>query len=106
MGPTIMEMVAIQNTSDCRIRMDPGDKLIIENHKLEGKYANYFAVGFSAYEYVFDFGQSYSENEGAELYTRVVLSPVHAKNFLKTLKNSIAQFEADYGAIQEDDEIS
>ena len=81
--------------------MDPNEKIHLSDKKLEGKYANFFAVGHSANEYIFDFGQSYSENEDAELYIRIVLSPVHAKNFLMTLKNSIAQFEATYGAIRQ-----
>ncbi len=82
--------------------MDSIDKIFQGDKKLEGKYANFFAIGHSEYEYIFDFGQSYSENEDAELYTRIVLSPVHAKNFLKTLEKSIAQFETTFGAIKED----
>ena len=35
----------------------------------EGKYANYFAVGYNAHEFIFDFGQDYSGNDQAELHT-------------------------------------
>jgi len=65
--------------------------------RLEGKYANHLAVGFNAYEFIFDFGQSYSDNGHAELYTRIITCPAHAKELLKILKESVAQYEQEYG---------
>lgn len=70
--------------------------------KIEGKYANYFKVGHNALEFVLDFGQHYSENEEAELYTRIITSPAYAKVFLKILVKSIEQYETKYDAIQEE----
>ena len=64
--------------------------------KLEGRYANYFKVGYNAFEFVLDFGQNYSENDHAELSTRIVTSPVYAKEFFKTLKLSIKEYEKLY----------
>ncbi|UCE52429.1 MAG: DUF3467 domain-containing protein [Desulfobacterales bacterium] len=69
--------------------------------KLEGRYANYFEVGHNAFEFVIDFGQYYPENEGAELYTMVITSPVYAKAFLRTLKESIERYEKIFEAINE-----
>ena len=67
--------------------------------KLEGKYANYFAVGYNAHEFIFDFGQNYSENDQAELHTRIITSPVYAAALLETLKESIRQYELQFGPI-------
>ena len=64
-----------------------------KRNRLEGKYANHFAVGYNAYEFIFDFGQSYSENEEAELSLRIVTSPFYAREFLKTLQQSIEQYD-------------
>ncbi|UCE07445.1 MAG: DUF3467 domain-containing protein [bacterium] len=69
--------------------------------KLEGRYANYFKVGHNAFEFVIDFGQYYPENEGAELYTRVITSPAYAKAFLGSLKESIERYEKIFEAINE-----
>jgi hypothetical protein len=69
--------------------------------KLEGKYANYFKVGYNAFEFLFDFGQYYSENEEAELYTRIVTSPCYARELLETLRESIEQYEKAFGDIKE-----
>lgn len=71
------------------------------NKKLEGRYANYFKVGFNAFEFLFDFGQCYSENDEAKLYTRIVTSPYYAKALFETLKDSITQYEKAFGAIRE-----
>jgi hypothetical protein len=65
--------------------------------KLEGRYANHIAVGYNANEFIFDFGQSYSENGHAELFTRIITSPAHAKEFFKILKKSVAQYEKEPG---------
>ncbi|MHA2284116.1 MAG: DUF3467 domain-containing protein [Promethearchaeota archaeon] len=73
-----------------------------DSDNLEGSYANYFKVGHNAFEFVLDFGQHYSENEEAELYTRVVTSPVYAKSLLEILKESIMHYEKTYGTIKDE----
>lgn len=70
-------------------------------NKIEGKYANYFKVGHNALEFVLDFGQHYSENEEAELYTRIITSPYYARELLETLRVSIEQYEKTFGTIKE-----
>jgi hypothetical protein len=81
--------------------MDPCSNSSHEPKTLEGKYANHFAVGYSQCEFIFDFGQSYSENDPAELYSRIITSPVYAKAFLKMLRETMEEFEAAYGGISE-----
>jgi hypothetical protein len=71
--------------------------------RLEGRYANYFAVGYNEHEFVIDFGQSYSENDPPEIFTRIVTGPVYAKTFLKILRGSIETFETSYGSISDED---
>lgn len=68
--------------------------------KLEGRYANYFKVGYNAFEFLLDFGQHYSENEEAELYIRIITSPCYAKSLLETLKLSIERYEESFGPIK------
>ncbi len=77
--------------------MDPKFDSSSKVGRLEGRYANHFAVGYNACEFIFDFGQSYSENGHAELYTRIITCPAHAKELLKILKASVAQYEKEYG---------
>ena len=69
--------------------------------KIEGKYANFFKVGYNAFEFVMDFGQFYPGTDEAELYTRIITSPFYAKKLLVTLLESIDQFEQIHGVIKE-----
>jgi len=70
------------------------------SQKTEGRYANYFKVGHNAFEFVLEFGQYYRETDEAELSIRVVTIPFYAREFLTTLKESIATYERTYGAIE------
>jgi hypothetical protein len=69
--------------------------------KIEGKYANFFKVGYNAVEFVMDFGQFYPETDEAELYTRIITNPCYAKVLLQTLQESIELYENIYGAIDQ-----
>ena len=76
-----------------------------KDQRLEGKYANYFAVGYNAHEFIFDFGQNYSENDQAELFARIVTNPASAKAFFVTLQKSISLYEQSFGLIAGDDQM-
>ena len=81
--------------------MDPCPESSQKPKKLEGKYANHFAVGYNQCEFVFDFGQSYSESDQAELYSRIITSPLYAKAFLKMLQDTVMEFESSFGGISD-----
>lgn len=83
--------------------MDRKSKNSHGENRLEGRYANYFKVGYNTWEFVFDFGQFYSENEGTQFHTRIITSPSYAKALLKTLEKSIAQYERTFGQIKEEE---
>lgn len=69
---------------------------------IEGKYANYFQVGHNAFEFLLDFGQMYSDGTREHIHTRIVTGPSYAKELLKVLKESIAQYEATFGVEKQD----
>lgn len=83
--------------------MGPKKRASCESKKLEGRYANYFKIGYNAFEFVIDFGQYYAENDQTELCTRIVTGPVYAKSFLMALQDSIESFETTYGSISDKD---
>ena len=70
-----------------------------ETGQLEGRYANYFEVGYNAFEFLLKFGQFYPENGKPQLHTRIVTSPTYAKALLMTLRESIEQYEQAFGGI-------
>ena len=75
-----------------------------KNKVLEGRYANYFAVGYNTHEFIFDFGQNFSENDQAELHTRIVTSPAYAQALYELLDHSIAEYEKEQESIKADTE--
>jgi hypothetical protein len=62
----------------------------------KGVYANYFEVGHTAFEFVIDFGQSYSNKEPC-CHTRIVTSPVYARALLSTLTKAVDEYRQRYG---------
>lgn len=67
--------------------MAPNNDPFRKDKKLESKYANYFAVGYNAHEFIFDFGKNYSEKNQAELCSRIITSPIHVKKYYSPSKN-------------------
>ena len=79
--------------------MGPKKRTSCESQKPEGRYANYFKIGFNAFEFVIDFEQSYSDDDKTELFARIVTGPVYAKTLLSILQSAIDCYEQKYGVI-------
>ena len=63
----------------------------------EGRYANYFKVGYNAFELIIDCGQCYAGDAAPQLHTRIITSPGYGKALLKTLSDSLEEYEKIYG---------
>jgi len=81
--------------------MDDERKSGQTRNPLEGRYVNYFKIGYNAFELIIDCGQCYADNEEPQLHTRIVTSPAYGKALLKTLRDSIAEYEKAYGRVGE-----
>ena len=64
-----------------------------DGDQLEGRYANYFAVGHNAIEFLLDFGQLYGENAKPRIHTRIITNPTYAKAFLQVLDDAVTAHE-------------
>ena len=56
---------------------------------LEGRYANYFKVGFNDYEVIIDFGQHHGEEE-ATMHTRIIINRAYMEALVSMLKDTAA----------------
>lgn len=74
-----------------------------ETDQLEGRYANYFKVGYNAFEFVLDFGQYYPEGKEAQLHTRIITGPTYMKTLLELLRESIDRYEQTFGTIAKEE---
>jgi len=66
---------------------------------LEGRYANYFEIGHNAFEFLLDFGQCYTEGPDGWMHTRIVTSPMFARQLADSLNRALAQYERTHGRL-------
>ncbi len=78
--------------------MSDEHKTCQDGNTLEGRYANYFEVGYNAFEFILDFGQLYAAGEKPKIHTRIITNPAYAKELLKTLGTSVDQYEQSDGS--------
>jgi len=69
----------------------------------EGKYTNCFQIGHNAFEFLLEFGQSYSD-QAEFMHTRLVTSPLYAARLSQLLTEALSQYQARFGPISLDGE--
>jgi hypothetical protein len=69
---------------------------------MEGRYANYFEIGHNAFEFLLDFGQFYSEAPEGRMHTRIVTSPLYAKQLAEVLNRALSQYEQIHGPVPDE----
>lgn len=82
---------------------NPSDTRDME--QCEGRYANYFQVGYNAFECILDFGQYYPETVPARWHTRIITTPSYLKTLSKLLGEAMAEYEAAFGPIPDSDDV-
>jgi hypothetical protein len=66
-----------------------------EGKPREGRYANYFQVGYNANEFVLDFGQDHGEGEQV-LHSRIIMHPGYVPALIKLLSESVETWRREY----------
>ena len=69
------------------------------DHEPEGRYADQFRIGYRSCVFVLDFNQSFHEDDGNRVHTRIVTSPEALMELTALLQKSIAQYEDRHGPI-------
>ena len=67
----------------------------------QGTYANLAIITHSTSEFVLDFVRVMPGIPKAEVKSRIILTPEHAKRLLNALKDNVAKFESVHGPIKE-----
>ena len=67
----------------------------------QGTYANLAIINHSASEFVVDFINIMPGAPKAKVKSRIILTPQHAKRFLKALGENVQRFEAAHGEIND-----
>lgn len=81
-------------------KMMPG-KLQIElpEEISEGIYANLTIIAHSPSEFVMDFVRAVPGIQKAKVQTRIIMTPLNAKNLMAALENNISKYEEKFGEI-------
>ena len=67
----------------------------------EGQYANLAIITHSHAEFVVDFVNVMPGTPKSKVKSRIILTPFHAKRFMKALSENVKKFEAANGNIQD-----
>ena len=66
----------------------------------EGTYSNLAIIAHSSSEFVLDFVRMMPGMKQAEVKSRIILTPEHAKKLLYALQENVQKFENQFGKIQ------
>lgn len=66
----------------------------------EGTYANLAIITHSAAEFVIDFTRILPGVPKTKVYSRIIMTPQHAKSLLRALEDNIKKFEDQHGEIK------
>lgn len=72
----------------------------------EGVYANLAIITHSNAEFVVDFVNVMPGTPKAKVKSRIILTPQHAKRFMKALSDNIKKYESANGSIQDVEPIN
>ncbi|HXD77655.1 MAG TPA: DUF3467 domain-containing protein, partial [Puia sp.] len=73
----------------------------ISEEMADGQYANLAIITHSHAEFVIDFVNVMPGTPKSKVRARIILTPQHAKRFMKALTENIGRFEATNGKIQD-----
>src|SRR5690554_434573 len=76
----------------------------LDEKTADGVYSNLAIINHSASEFVLDFVAIMPGTPKNKVKSRIILTPQHAKRFLKTLHENVKRFENAHGEIKEFDQ--
>jgi hypothetical protein len=68
--------------------------------KAQGEYANFAIITHSSSEFIVDFARMLPGLPKAQVRSRVILAPEHAKRLLAALQENIMRYERQFGQIK------
>lgn len=77
----------------------------ISEEVAEGNYANLAIITHSHAEFVIDFVNVMPGTPKSRVKSRIILTPQHAKRFMKALSENVSRFETANGTIKDLEEI-
>ena len=77
-------------------------RITLDDQVAQGEYVNFANIIHSQSEFVIDLGRVVPGRNDVKIYSRVILTPLHAKQLLDALGHNLAIFEQKFGEIRPD----
>ena len=84
----------------------PTIRIVLDESVAQGEYVNFANIIHSPSEFVIDLGRVVPGRSDVKIYSRVIMTPLHAKQFIEALGHNIALFEQKFGEIRGDAAVS
>ena len=81
-------------------------RIILDDQVAQGEYVNFANIIHSQSEFVIDLGRVVPGRNDVKVYSRVILTPLHAKQLLEALAHNIGLFEQKFGEIRADANVA
>lgn len=75
-------------------------RITLDDQTAQGQYVNFANIIHSPSEFVIDLGRLMPGQNDVKVYSRVIMTPLHAKQLLEALGHNIAIFEQKFGEIR------
>ena len=80
----------------------PTIRISLDDNIAQGEYVNFANIIHSPSEFVIDLGRVVPGRGDVKIYSRVIMTPLHAKQLLEALAHNISLYEAKFGEIRVD----
>ncbi|HXG57847.1 MAG TPA: DUF3467 domain-containing protein [Thermoanaerobaculia bacterium] len=77
-------------------------QITLDEKIAQGEYVNFANIIHSPSEFVIDLGRVVPGRTDVKIYSRVIMTPLHAKQLLQALAQNIGLFEQKFGEIRLD----
>jgi uncharacterized protein DUF3467 len=81
-------------------QQQPTIRISLDDQTAQGQYVNFANIIHSPSEFVIDLGRIVPGREDVKVYSRVIMTPLHAKQLLEALAQNISLFEQKFGEIR------
>jgi len=77
-------------------------QIVLDESVIQGDYVNFANIIHSPGEFVLDLGRVVPGRTDVKVSSRLIMSPLHAKQFLGALTQNVAMYEEKFGEIRID----
>jgi hypothetical protein len=78
----------------------PTIRITLDDNVAQGEYINFANIIHSPSEFVIDLGRIVPGRPDVKIYSRAIMTPLHAKQLLEALSHNISLYEQKFGEIR------